>query len=288
MRVFITGAEGQLGRDCVKEAQRRGWEAIGVDRGDFDLTDDFDTIFALCQARPDAVLHCAAYTAVDQAESEPERALAVNAKAVAPVAVYCAGEDIPWVYVSTDYVFDGSGGAPRDVDAVPAPLNVYGRTKLGGEFYAASCGGKCMIVRTSWVFGQGGNNFVKTMLRLGAGREEIRVVDDQIGSPTYTVDLARLLCDMLGRPVPGVYHATNAGYCSWAEFAREIMRRAGLPARVVPIPSSEFPQAAERPKNSRLSCAGLARAGYEALPTWEDALGRFLGEINPCCNGSYT
>ena len=277
MRIFITGAKGQLGQDCAREATRRGWDAIAVDREDFDLTDDTATLFALCQARPNAVLHCAAYTAVDKAESEPELVHAINAKAVAPLAVYCGGEGIPLIYISTDYVFDGSGDAPRDTNAVPAPLSVYGQTKLDGEWVAASCK-QSMIVRTSWVFGQGGGNFVKTMLRLGREREEIRVVDDQIGSPTYTVDLARLLCDMLARPVPGVYHATNAGYCSWAEFAAEIMRQAGLSAKIVPISTSEYPQAAERPKNSRLSCVSLARAGYEGLPPWKDALTRFLQE----------
>ncbi len=277
MRIFITGAKGQLGQDCAKEALRRSWKITAVDREDFDLTQASATAAALSRAQPNAVLHCAAYTAVDRAESEPELARAINADAVTPIAAYCAEKNIPLVYISTDYVFDGSGSEPRDTDAVPAPLSVYGQTKLGGEIAAAACK-TSMIVRTSWVFGQQGNNFVKTMLRLGRERDELRVVDDQIGSPTYTVDLARLCCDMLARPVAGVYHATNMGYCSWAEFAQEIMRQASLPARVVPIPSSEYPQAAERPKNSRLSAASLKRAGYAPLPEWQDALARFLAE----------
>jgi dTDP-4-dehydrorhamnose reductase len=277
VHIFITGAKGQLGGDAALEALRRGWRVTAVDRGDFDLTDPVRSITALALAKPDAVLHCAAYTAVDQAESEAGQAAAVNAAATQVIAEYCRLTGTWLAYISTDYVFDGSGDAPRDTDAIPAPLNVYGQTKLAGELAAACCE-KHMIIRTSWVFGRGGGNFVKTMRRLGSERAEIRVVNDQIGAPTYTVDLARLLCDMLARPVTGVYHATNAGYCSWADFAREIMVQTKLPAKIVPIPTAEYPQAALRPKNGRLSPASLLRAGYTPLPGWEDALGRFLGE----------
>ncbi|MDR2525956.1 MAG: dTDP-4-dehydrorhamnose reductase [Oscillospiraceae bacterium] len=278
MHVLITGARGQLGSDCVKAARARGWTVSAVGRDDFDLTEVEASTCVLQRLQPHAILHCAAYTAVDQAEDEPSLAYAVNAAATQTLADYCARAGAWLCYISTDYVFDGSGTRPRGTDETPEPINTYGKTKLAGERAAGSCA-KHMIVRTSWVFGRGGGNFVKTMLRLGAEREEVRVVADQIGSPTYTVDLARLLCDMLAKPIPGIYHATNANGCSWADFAEEIFRQAGLPARVARIASKDYPQKAARPKNSRLSPASLARAGYESLPPWQDALKRFLAEI---------
>ncbi|MDR0531106.1 MAG: dTDP-4-dehydrorhamnose reductase [Oscillospiraceae bacterium] len=276
MRILITGAQGQLGRAVVLEALRRGHEAIGVDVNDFDLTDSDAAGACLAAARPAFVIHCAAYTAVDQAESEPERAFAVNADGTRHVAEYCGAAGIGMIYISTDYVFDGSGAAPHETDEPPAPLSVYGKTKLEGERAALLACPNGIIVRTSWVFGPGGKHFVGTMLRLGREREAVRVVDDQVGSPTYAPDLARLLIDMAERPVPGIYHAANTGYCSWAEFAAEIMARAGLPCRVEPISSADYPQAARRPLNSRLSPLRLMAAGYDRLPTWQDALGRYL------------
>ena len=276
MRVLITGANGQLGHDVMLEASRRGWDAIGADLPDFDLTDRAKTLAVLEKAQPDCVIHCAAYTAVDKAESEPELARAVNARGTGYIAEYCAGRGIWMLYVSTDYVFNGSGSRPREVDDMPAPLNVYGKTKLEGERTVQALREKHMIVRTSWVFGSHGSNFVKTMLRLGSERPELKIVSDQVGAPTYTADLARLLCDMADRPVKGIYHAANAGECSWAQFAAKIFELSRLPCRVNEIPSCEYPQPAQRPKNSRLSSKALLAAGYEALPPWESALADML------------
>ena len=276
MRILITGALGQLGRDAVLESNRRGWETIGADLPDFDLTDQAATLAALEAAAPDLVLHCAAYTAVDKAESEPALARAVNELGTGTIAEFCARKNIWLIYISTDYVFDGSGSRPHETDEPPAPLNVYGATKLAGERAVQALCEKSMIVRTSWVFGNHGNNFVKTMLRLGAARPELKVVSDQIGAPTYTAHLARLLCDMAARPVRGVYHAANAGECSWAGFAAKIFELSGIECKVIPIFSSEYPQAAQRPKNSRLSPKALTEAGYAPLPPWESALAEFL------------
>jgi len=285
MRIFVTGAAGQLGIDVMAEAQRRGWEATGADMADFDITDRAATLAALESAGPDVVIHCAAYTAVDRAEAEPERARAVNEDGTRHIAGYCAKKGIWLIYISTDYVFGGSGtrqsdGAPSPWEAedAPAPLNVYGATKLAGERAIQALCGKHMIVRTSWVFGSHGNNFVKTMLRLGREREEVRVVDDQHGAPTYTVDLARLLCDMAARPAGGIYHAANAGECTWAGFAAKIFTLAGLPCRVMPIASEAYPQAARRPRNSRLSPRALTEAGYTPLRPWEESLTDMLAK----------
>ena len=276
MRILITGAQGQLGHDVVLESGRRGWETIGADLPDFDLTNQAAAIEALEAAAPDLVIHCAAYTAVDKAESEPEIARAVNELGTSYVADFCARRGIWLIYVSTDYVFGRSGDLPHEVDEPPNPLNAYGASKLAGERAVQTLCGQHMIVRTSWVFGNHGSNFVKTMLRLGAGRSELKVVDDQVGAPTYTAHLARLLCDMAARPVKGLYHASNAGECSWARFAAKIFALAGMDCRVVPIPSSEYPQTARRPKNSRLSPKALIEAGYAPLPPWESALAEML------------
>jgi len=286
MRILITGALGQLGHDVLLEARRRGWNALGVDKEDFDLTNHAATLAALEAAAPDCVIHCAAYTAVDKAETEPELARTVNELGTAHVAEYCAAKGIWMIYVSTDYVFDGGGDKPHEADEQPNPLNVYGATKLAGERMVQSLCWKHMIVRTSWVFGNHGNNFVKTMLRLGAvgaacQPPALKVVSDQIGAPTYSVHLARLLCGMAARPVKGIYHASNAGECSWAVFAAKIFELAGLDCRVIEIPSSAYPQAALRPKNSRLSSEALIEAGYEPLPPWESALAEMLFSLTP-------
>jgi len=278
MRIVITGAKGQLGRAVLAEALRRGHDAIGADIGDFDLTDKAAAQAYLAAAAPDFVIHCAAYTAVDKAESEPELARAVNELGTQYIAEYCAARDIWMLCVSTDYVFDGSGNAPREIDDTPNPLNVYGETKLAGEKAVQALCGKYMIVRTSWVFGPGGQHFVKTMLRLGGERPSLNIVCDQTGSPTYTLDLARLLCDMAERPQAGVYHAANAGYCSWAEFATAIFEAANIACEVREIPSSEYPQKAQRPLNSRLSPKSLIDVNYAPLPSWQDALKRYLSE----------
>jgi len=277
MRILVTGAKGQLGHAAALEAAKRGHEAIGVDIGDFDLTDRAAAQAYLADARPECVVHCAAYTAVDKAENEPEIARAVNELGTRHIAEHCAAHGIWLIYISTDYVFDGSGSVPWEAGGPPNPLSVYGATKLAGENAVRTLCARHMIVRTSWVFGPGGKHFVDTMLRLGREREFVRVVNDQIGSPTYTIDLARLLCDMTERPVAGTYHAANAGYISWAEFARAIFDIAGLACEIVEIPSREYPQAARRPLNSRLSPKSLLDAGYALLPPWRDALERYCG-----------
>ena len=281
MHILITGAAGQLGRDLMAEAARRGWQPTGVDIADFDITDQAATHAALAAIAPELVIHCAAYTAVDKAETEPELARAVNEHGTRHIAEYCAAQGIWLLYVSTDYVFDGSGDRPWEVDDPPAPLGVYGATKLAGERAVQALCARHIIIRTSWVFGAHGGNFVKTMLRLGAERDSLNVVDDQIGAPTYTADLAKLLCDMAARPVAGIYHASNAGKCSWAGFAAEIFTLARINCAVNPIPTSGYPTPARRPKNSRLSPKALIDAGYKPLPPWKTALKNMLKEISP-------
>lgn len=233
----------------------------------------------LTEKRPDAVLHCAAYTAVDRAEDEADACFAVNALGTKAIAEACAEIGSRLLYISTDYVFPGRGERPWEPDDEPGPLNTYGRSKLLGEEAVRAAGDRHFIVRISWLFGVKGKNFVKTMLRLGAEKEEIRVVSDQIGSPTYAKDLSVLLADMIVTDRYGTYHASNEGFCSWYEFAEAIIRRAGLPARVVPVPCSEYPTRAIRPLNSRMSKEKLTERGFARLPTWQDALDRYLIEL---------
>ena len=276
MKVLVTGVNGQLGFDVCRELARLGVEHRGVDIVDFDLTDELQTRSYIVGYSPDAVVHCAAYTAVDKAESNKERCHAVNVLGTAHVAECCQVLGAKLVYISTDYVFDGQGEAPFEADSPKNPVNYYGLTKSLGEDEVLKRASKHFIVRTSWVFGENGGNFVRTMLRLGAERQSVKVVMDQIGSPTYTPDLAKLLCQMILTDKYGVYHATNEGTCSWYEFAADIMREAGLSCRVEPIPASEYPSDAKRPMNSRLSKAGLDAAGFARLPDWRDALKRYI------------
>lgn len=279
MRVLVTGASGQLGHDVCRELERRSIPFAGTSSKTLDITDSGAVLTALETYRPDAVIHCAAYTAVDRAEEEPERAFAVNETGTRNVAAACAGVGAKLVYLSTDYVFPGTGENFYGTGDAVGPLNVYGRSKLAGERAVAETLERYFIVRISWVFGVNGNNFIKTMLRLAESRSEVRVVCDQIGSPTYTADLAPLLCDMIETERYGVYHATNEGVCSWAELAAEVFRQARKPVRVNPIPTGGYPAKATRPLNSRLSKAGLDAAGFSRLPDWKDALGRFLLEL---------
>lgn len=279
MKVLVTGAKGQLGGDVVKELVARGISCVGTTRTDFDLTDFDSARKFLADCRPDAVIHCAAYTAVDRAEDEAELCREVNAEGTRNLAQACRKLGAKMMYTSTDYVFPGTGETPFEVDDPKGPLNVYGRTKLAGEEAVRELVEGYFIVRTSWVFGKGGNNFVKTMLHLGKTRNEVNVVCDQVGSPTYTADLAPLLCDMIMTEKYGVYHATNEGYCDWAEFASEIFRQAGDQTKVNPVPSSAYPTKAKRPLNSRLNKLGLDSAGFRRLPVWRDALSRYLKEV---------
>lgn len=279
LKILVTGVNGQLGYDVVKILRARKIECRGAGRQDFDITDSGAVSKYIFAYRPDAVVHCAAYTAVDQAEDDPTLCRKVNVEGPRNIAKACKEIGAKMLYLSTDYVFPGTGDVPYEVDGPKGPQSVYGKMKLGGEEAVQELLGRYFIVRISWVFGKNGNNFVKTMLRLGKEHEEIRVVNDQVGSPTYTADLAPLLCDMIATEKYGTYHATNEGYCSWAEFAAEIFRQAGYPTKVRSIPASEYPTKAKRPFNSRMSKRSLDQAGFRRLPDWRDALRRYLTEI---------
>lgn len=280
MKILVTGVTGQLGHDVMLELQSRGHEAIGAARKDFSLI-DFKAARAFVErTHPDAIIHCAAYTAVDRAEDEKDICMITNGGATRALAAAAKDIGAKFVYLSTDYVFPGTGETPYETDALKGPTNAYGLSKLAGETAVQELLTAYFIVRISWVFGVNGKNFVKTMLRLAEDHDALTVVDDQIGSPTYTKDLARLLVDMVESEKYGVYHATNEGFCSWAEFAAEIFRQAGERVTVTPVPSSAYPTKAARPKNSRLSKAALDAAGFSRLPTWQDALQRYLGELS--------
>lgn len=276
MKVLVTGSKGQLGYDVVRELEKRNIECLGVDIDDFDITDAEATRVFINNYHPDCVIHCSAYTAVDKAEDDAELCEKVNAEGPRNIARVCKDIGAKMVYISTDYVFSGTGEHAYEVIDPTGPINVYGKTKLEGEIAVKELLSKYYIVRISWVFGKNGNNFVKTMLRLGRERNEISVVCDQIGSPTYTADLAPLLCDMIETKKYGTYHASNEGYCSWAEFAQEIFRLAEYPVKVNLINTSDYPTRARRPLNSRLSKKSLDEAGFKRLPLWQDALKRYL------------
>ena len=277
MRIIVTGAKGQLGSDVMQRLSEIGAEAIGADIDRLDITDEKAVDLFFKESHADGVIHCAAYTNVDLAESQKEICRKINADGTRNIAAACEKYGMKLLYLSTDYVFDGRGIEPFETDSPKAPCNFYGKTKLEGETEAARLCKRLFIVRISWVFGENGKNFVKTMLRLAAERSEISVVCDQTGSPTYTKDLAVLLCEMISGCKYGVYHATNEGICSWAEFADKIMELSKSETKIIPIPSSEYKSAAVRPANSRLSKSSLDRNGFSRLPHWEDALQRFLG-----------
>ena len=276
---MVTGVGGQLGYDVCKELDRLGIENKGVDVQDFDLTDGAAVMAAVQAYMPDAIIHCAAYTNVEKAESVPEVCADVNGMGTLNMVRAALAVNAKLMYISTDYVFEGTGDTPYEVNAPHRPQSVYGLTKDQGEEAVTSLMQRYFIVRISWVFGVHGNNFVRTMLRLGSERKELNVVDDQIGSPTYTADLAVLLCSMIRTDKYGAYHATNEGYCSWAEFAQAIMDEAGLKCVVHPIPTSAYPTAAKRPLNSRMSKRSLDLAGFQRLPSWQDALHRYVEEL---------
>ena len=280
MKVLVTGAKGQLGTDLMNELEKRGIESIGVDVQEMDITDREACMRVISESKADAVIHCAAYTAVDAAEDNVDLCRKINGEGTRNVALACQATGAKMMYISTDYVFDGPGTRPWEPDDNRSPLNVYGQTKYEGELAVEELVEKFFTVRIAWVFGVAGKNFIKTMLRLGKERGAVSVVDDQVGSPTYTYDLARLLVDMIQTDYYGRYHATNEGFCSWYGFACEIFRQAGMDeVKVTPVSSDQFPVKAVRPANSRMSKAKLAENGFEPLPTWQDALGRFLKEI---------
>ncbi|CAM3934491.1 dTDP-4-dehydrorhamnose reductase [Enterocloster bolteae] len=277
MKVLVTGVKGQLGHDVMDELALRGIEGFGVDVEEMDITDRTACETVISQEKPDAVIHCAAYTAVDAAEDNLELCRKINAEGTRNIARVCKAMDIKMMYISTDYVFNGGGERPWEPDDHREPLNVYGLTKYEGEIAVEQNVQKYFIVRIAWVFGVNGKNFIKTMLRLGKEKGAVSVVNDQIGSPTYTYDLARLLVDMIQTDKYGRYHATNEGLCSWYEFACEIFRQAGMDeVKVTPVDSDGFPAKAKRPSNSRMSKEKLTENGFERLPSWQNALERYL------------
>ena len=302
MKIFVTGVAGQLGHDVMNELAARGHEGVGSDllpqyagiadgsavtRAPYvplDITDGEAVSRVLSEVKPDAVIHCAAWTAVDLAEDEDKRdkVRAINADGTRHIAQACKALGCKLMYISTDYVFDGQGETPWQPDCTDyAPLNVYGQTKLEGELAVRELVERFFIVRIAWVFGLSGKNFIRTMLRLGETHASVRVVCDQIGTPTYTLDLARLLVNMIETEKYGVYHATNGGgYISWADFAQEIFRQAGMGTQVIPVTTAEYGLSkAARPFNSRLDKAKLVENGFAPLPDWRDALGRYLAAL---------
>lgn len=278
MKIVVTGVRGQLGFDVVKELEKRGHTALGVDIQEMDITDMVSVEKVIGEAAPDAVIHCAAYTAVDAAEENEDLCRRVNADGTRNIAEMCRRLDCKMIYISTDYVFDGTGEKLWETDDMRAPVSVYGQTKYEGELAVQELLEKYFIVRIAWVFGINGNNFVKTMLKLAQTHDSLRVVNDQFGSPTYTFDLARLLVDMVETNKYGVYHATNEGICSWYDFACAIFEKAGLGDKITvhPVSTAEYGARANRPANSRMSKDKLDKMGFERLPAWEDALERYL------------
>ncbi|MGN0635031.1 MAG: dTDP-4-dehydrorhamnose reductase [Acutalibacteraceae bacterium] len=275
MKVIVTGARGQLGSDVVFALQRSGHTPIPADREEFDITDAEQTQAFFLLHRPDAVIHCAAYTAVDKAESEADICRLINVTGTENVARAAEAVHAKMLYISTDYIYGDHGETPLCETSPAAPLNVYGQTKYAGELAAQKCN-RLFVVRTSWVFGLGGCNFIKTILRLAQTHDTLRVVSDQIGSPTFTEDLAVLLCAMIDTEKYGTYNATNENFCSWFDFAQTILQKSGCPAKVLPVTTEEYGAPAVRPKNSRLSKQKLCDSGFSRLPPWEDALDRFL------------
>ena len=303
MKVFVTGVNGQLGHDVMNELYKRGYEATGSDIADtyvgindfspvttmpyikLDITDTEEVNRVISRLKPDVVIHCAAWTAVDMAEDDDKIELVrnVNAHGTENIAKACKNIDAKMIYISTDYVFDGQGTKPWSPDCNDyKPLNVYGQTKLEGELAVSSILDKYFIVRIAWVFGLNGKNYIKTMINVGKSHDEVRVVNDQIGTPTYTLDLSRLLVDMIETEKYGYYHVTNeGGYISWYDFTKEIYKQYGLDTKVIPVTTEEYGLSkAKRPFNSRLDKSKLIENGFTPLPTWQDALKRYLEEAN--------
>lgn len=285
LKFLVTGVKGQLGYDCVKELKRRGYTNIlGVDIQELDITDEKAVKNLINEYKPDVVMSNAAWTAVDKAETMPDIVYKVNALGSKYIAEACKQVDAKMVYISTDYVFDGKGTIPFETTDPKNGLSIYGKTKAQGEDFVTSILDKYFIVRISWSFGKNGNNFVKTMLKLAdMGKTELNVVCDQIGSITYTYDLSKLLCDMIETEKYGIYHATNEGYISWAEFAEEIFKLSNRNVKINFVTTDEYkkliPVQADRPLNSRMSKISLDKAGFNRLPDWKDAISRYLKEI---------
>ena len=280
MKILVTGYNGQLGYDVVLEGNKRGNEMVKLTRKELDITDEESVKTFIHNSEPDAVIHCAAYTAVDAAEDDKEACWNVNVNGTKYLAEAAKTIDAKFIYISTDYVYEGTGDAPFIEGDKTNPQGYYGKTKYEGEKLVQEILEKYFIVRISWVFGINGNNFIKTMLRLSETRKELNVVGDQVGSPTYTLDLAKLLLDMIVTTKFGVYHASNEGFTNWAEFAKEIFKIADKDVKVNTITSEEFPTRAVRPKNSRMSKDKLEYSSFSRLPDWQDALNRYIAELS--------
>jgi dTDP-4-dehydrorhamnose reductase len=280
MKILVIGASGQLGYDVVKQLEALGHTVIGTNSKDMDITKEETVNKYITDSCVDAVIHCAAYTAVDAAEDNEEICRRVNSKGTEYIAKICGKLNIRLLYISTDYVFSGDGDKPWKTDDIRMPVNFYGQSKYEGELAVEHFAQKYYIVRTSWAFGINGNNFINTMLELAKKGSRVTVVNDQIGSPTYTKDLAVLLAEMIVSDRYGIYHVTNEGICSWFEFACEIFRQAGRKMQVVPVKSEAYPSRARRPLNSRMDNSKLEENGFHRLPAWQDALGRYLKEIS--------
>ena len=278
MKVFITGLAGQLGHETAGVLRTRGTPFLGVGSAELDITDRKQVLRLITDCHPDAVIHCAAYTQVDRAEDDVERCMRVNVEGTRNIAEACRAVGAKMLYISTDYVFPGTGETPWETDDPTGPLNVYGKSKLEGELAVKELLDRRFIIRTSWLIGEHGNNFVKTMLRLAEEHRTLRVVEDQIGSPTFTADLAPLLCEMIETEKYGVYHATNEGFCSWAELAEAVFRLAKKDVMVQHVSTEEYGAKALRPKNSRLSKRSLDEGGFDRLPEWEESLARMLNQ----------
>ena len=284
-RILVTGYKGQLGYDCVRELKERGYQnVLGIDKDELDITDEGKVHDFILGYKPDVVMHNAAWTAVDKAEEMPDAVYKVNALGPKYIAEACKEAGALMFYISTDYVFDGKGEKPFEADSPKDGLSVYGKTKSQGEDFVTSVLDKYFIIRISWVFGINGHNFIKTMLKLSDTHKELSVVDDQIGSPTYTYDLSKLMCDMMVTEKYGIYHATNEGYCSWAEFAKYIFEVAKKDVIVHTVSTIEYkrlvPNQADRPLNSRMSKESLDKAGFARLPSWKDAVRRYIEELD--------
>ncbi|KYD19084.1 dTDP-4-dehydrorhamnose reductase [Saccharococcus caldoxylosilyticus] len=286
MKVVVTGAKGQLGTDLVHSLADRGYEVYGYGREELDIT-NFDQVKQIIgKVNPDVVIHAAAYTKVDLAESEPDKAFLINAYGTRNVAVASGAVGAKLVYISTDYVFDGTANVPYNEFAPTNPLSVYGKSKLAGEQFVRDLHSKFFIVRTSWVYGKHGNNFVKTMLKLAQERDELMVVHDQIGCPTYTVDLANCVLELIQTEKYGIYHVSNSGYCSWYEFAKAIFEEVGIEVKVNPCTTKDFPRPAPRPAYSVFEHMALRLNGFGEMREWEKALQEFIGDIrNNAING---
>lgn len=279
MNILLTGTTGQLGHDVLDEINLRGHSPIVLTRDELNLASTCNIKNTIISHNPDSIIHCAAYTKVDLAEDNRSICQTINSLAVKEIALAAKELNIPLIYLSTDYIFDGNKSSPYEEDDIANPINIYGKTKYEGELYVKDILDKYFIVRISWVFGKNGNNFVKSMLKLSKEKKELSIVDDQIGSPTYTKDLAPLLIDMIESDKYGVYHATNEGFCSWYEFAKETFRYTNLNISLNPIKTSQYPTKAKRPLNSKLSKSRLSKSGFKPLRHWKEALHDYVDTL---------